>query len=226
MLIEISDTGRGIAPEILPRIFEPFFTTKPVGLGTGLGLSICHGIVTGLGGEIRVESRPALGTTVRVLLPPASSAAGVPKAAEQAVRAGVPAGRILVIDDEELVARAVQRILSDKHEAVQHEVVIDTDAGSALSRLRRDPAFDVIVCDLMMPETTGMELHDQLARTAPDLSAKMVFLTGGAFTQQARTFLHRVPNPRLEKPFDPNALRAVVGDLLSRARADDDALAG
>ncbi len=221
VLIEISDTGRGIAPEVMPRIFEPFFTTKPVRLGTGLGLSICHGIVTGLGGEIRAESRPALGTTFRVLLPAASSAAGAPKAAEQPVRGAVPSGRILVIDDEEQVARAVKRVL-----AGEHEVVIDTDATSALSRLRRDPTFDVIVCDLMMPETTGMELHDQLVRTAPDLCAKMVFLTGGAFTQQARTFLRRVPNSRLEKPFDPDTLRALVGDILSRARAGDDVLAG
>jgi two-component system, NtrC family, sensor kinase len=76
--VEVQDNGRGIAPEHLSRIFEPFFTTKPVGVGTGLGLSICHGIVTGFGGELSVESQPGQGATFRILLPVASSPVGKP----------------------------------------------------------------------------------------------------------------------------------------------------
>ncbi len=210
VLVEIADTGAGIPPETLPRIFDPFFTTKPVGVGTGLGLSICHGIVTGLGGAIRVQTRPGEGSTFQVLLPTATPGPGAGAAVEAVPRAEVH-GRILVVDDDAMVGRAVGRILS-----LDHQVVSLTSARAALSRLLEDGSFDVILCDLMMPEMTGMELHDELAKVAPALSRRMVFLTGGAFTPDAREFLERVPNPRVEKPFDPRALRAMVSDLLAR----------
>ena len=208
VLVEISDTGRGIPRDILPRVFEPFFTTKPVGVGTGLGLSICHGIVTGLGGEIRAESWPEKGTTFRVFLPLASAVCVAAPVALQPPPGGAPLrGRVLVIDDEEGVGRVIQRIL-----AGTYVVMTDTSAAAALARLRCDPGFDVILCDLMMPEMTGMELHDEILRTAPELAERLVFLTGGAFTDRARSFLERVPNARLEKPFDANALRSLVGE--------------
>jgi signal transduction histidine kinase len=84
--VEVQDNGRGILPEHLGRIFEPFFTTKPVGVGTGLGLSICHGIISGLGGELTVESQPGQGATFRVLLPLATTARSAP--ALRSVRTG------------------------------------------------------------------------------------------------------------------------------------------
>ncbi len=211
-VVEISDTGAGIAPEILPRIFDPFFTTKPVGVGTGLGLSICHGIVTALGGDIEVDSVPGRGSTFRVRLPP-----GVPR---QAVR-NAPAppspparrGRILVVDDEVLVARAVARILSPPHDPI-----VRTSARAALEEIAsgRD-GVDLVLCDLMMPEMTGMELHARLESSAPELARSMIFLTGGAFTPDARAFLERVPNAHIEKPFDPRALRDAVARALSPA---------
>ena len=98
----------------------------------------------------------------------------------------------------------------------QHRVISVTSAGSALTCLAEEIAPDVIICDLMMPEMTGMELHERLARRSPALGERMVFLTGGAFTEHAREFLNRVPNPRLEKPFDANALRSLVGEQVAR----------
>ncbi|HEX8908907.1 MAG TPA: PAS domain S-box protein, partial [Anaeromyxobacteraceae bacterium] len=199
--VDISDTGSGIPPEHLARIFEPFFTTKPVGVGTGLGLSVCHGIVTALGGDIAVESRPGA-TTFRVTLPavtlaPMASPGGRPAPAGRA--------RILVVDDEPMVARALARILA------AHEVTVLDSAPAALERLRQDPAYDVVLCDLMMPEMSGMELHERLREEgAAAASERLVFVTGGAFTAQAREFLARVPNPRVEKPFEPATLRALV----------------
>jgi PAS domain S-box-containing protein len=210
--IEITDTGSGIAPEVLPRIFDPFFTTKPVGVGTGLGLSICHGIVSGLGGEIQVESTPGKGSTFRVLLA-AASPERRPLGAERSA-AGAPGrrGRILVVDDEPLVGRAVSRILA------QHEVVTRTSARAALADVASGAGgFDLVLCDLMMPEMTGMELHARLREIAPALADRTVFLTGGAFTAGAREFLGRVPNERVEKPFEPEALRAVVARALAGA---------
>src|SRR6266540_2527143 len=110
-LVEISDSGSGIAADVLPHIFDPFFTTKPVGVGTGLGLSICHGIVSGLGGEIQVDSRLGRGSTFRVLLPPARPAKQAERPPETPAAVRAPRGRILVVDDEALVGRAVKRIL-------------------------------------------------------------------------------------------------------------------
>ncbi len=211
-LVEISDNGVGISPDVMPRIFDPFFTTRPVGVGTGLGLSICHGIVAQLGGEITVRSVPGEGTTFRVLLPAAggdtkgpSEPLSTPPAARAARR-----GRVLVVDDETLVGRAVARMLEQ-----QHEVVACTSGRAALELLAADPGFDAIVCDLMMPEMTGMELHASLLATAPELAARTIFLTGGAFTDAAAAFLERVPNPRLEKPFD----RAVLREMVARVAA-------
>jgi PAS domain S-box-containing protein len=209
--VAVSDTGSGIAPEVLPRIFDPFFTTKPVGVGTGLGLSICHGIVSGLGGEIRVESTPGKGSTFLVLLPAAPAAARAePWGDEGGATAGARRGRILIVDDEPLVGRAVSRTLSPLH-----DVVVRTSAHAALEEVARGPAFDLLLCDLMMPEVTGMDLHVRLGEAAPALAERTVFLTGGAFTRAAREFLARVPNPRIEKPFEPDELRALVARILA-----------
>jgi CheY-like chemotaxis protein len=108
----------------------------------------------------------------------------------------------------------VQRVL-----APPHDVVTRTSAREALDALAADDGgWDVVLCDLMMPEMTGMDLHARLAADAPALAARFVFLTGGAFTERAREFLDRVPNPRLEKPFDPATLREVVARVLASAR--------
>jgi PAS domain S-box-containing protein len=206
--VTISDTGTGIPAEVLPRIFDPFFTTKPVGVGTGLGLSICHGIVTSLGGEIQVESTPGAGSSFTVLLPPAPVEAR--PAAPDGPQPPARRGRILVVDDEALVGRAVTRILSH-----QHEVVARTSARAALEELARGAPFDLVLCDLMMPDMTGMELHARLQELAPAVAVRTVFLTGGAFTASARDFLARVPNARIEKPFEPDQLRSLVARALA-----------
>ncbi len=209
--IEVSDTGVGIKPEILGRIFDPFFTTKPVGVGTGLGLAICHGIVSDLGGEIRVRSQVGGGTTFTLTLPRAPASLAERPARPTPAPPSGRGGRILVVDDEPLVGRAVARILSPPH-----DVVAETSARAALDRIERgDRAFDLVLCDLMMPDMTGMELHERVAAVAPGLASHVVFLTGGAFTVSARDFLDRVPNPRVEKPFEPAALRKLVGSLLA-----------
>jgi PAS domain S-box-containing protein len=227
--VAISDSGSGIAPDVRARIFDPFFTTKPVGVGTGLGLAICHGIVSALGGEIQVESEPGRGSTFRVLLPPApreeaarEETAPAPPAAEDSGPAPVAVvgredrgARILVVDDDVLVGRAVGRMLS-----AQHAVVTRSSAREALDELGRAHAgYDVVLCDLMMPDMSGMELHARLRELDPALADRTIFITGGAFTPGAREFLARVPNPRLEKPFDPDRLRELVAGMLARRGA-------
>jgi PAS domain S-box-containing protein len=213
--VEVSDTGGGIAPEHLPRIFDPFFTTKPVGTGTGLGLSISHHIVASFGGEMEVESEPGRGTTFRVLLQPSAEPAAPPASAPQAPTApqARAAARILVVDDEPLVGMALVRALGGEHEV---EVVESGDA--ALARVRDGRGYDLILSDLLMPATTGMELHARLAAEAPALAGRMLFLTGGAFTPEAAAFVDAHHADCIEKPFEVKALRDEVRRRLAAAR--------
>ena len=207
-VVEVRDTGAGISAQVIGRIFDPFFTTKPVGVGTGLGLSISHGIVVGLGGTISVTSEPGRGTTFRVVLPPAPSVTA-PVAIEAAAAAihatDAPARAvILVVDDEPAVGKAIRRVLMD------HDVTVVTRATEGLELIAADQSFDLIITDLMMPEMSGMDFYDELARRFPDAAARVVFVTGGAFTPDARSFLDRVKNPVIEKPFGLKQLREHV----------------
>jgi signal transduction histidine kinase len=206
VVIEVRDTGTGIPKEILGRIFDPFFTTKPIGVGTGLGLSLCHRMVTDLGGEITVESEVGKGTVFRVTLPVAKTeprATARPKALQKPARRA----RVLVVDDEVAIGRALERSLGR-----YHDVVTLTSGKEALARIASGERFDAILSDLMMPEVTGMELYEELSRIALDQAKRMIFLTGGAFTERARQFLDKVPNPRIEKPFEiGNILEVIAG---------------
>ena len=209
VIIEVRDTGAGIAPEILSRIFEPFFTTKPDGVGTGLGLWICRGILSDLGGTIAVESRLGHGSTFRVTLPPAA-VEDVSGSTEGRGPDGEHQGeRVLIIDDEPLILGALRRAF-----AGDYRITCISDARQALSRLASGERYDVVLCDLMMPEMSGMDVYAELARVAPDQVERMIFLTGGAFTARARDFLDQVPNARIEKPIDFQNLRALMKNLL------------
>ncbi|MBI4510512.1 MAG: PAS domain S-box protein [Deltaproteobacteria bacterium] len=209
-LVEVKDTGEGIPPHLLERIFDPFFTTKPVGVGTGLGLSICRGILNSLGGRIEVVSEVGRGTTFRVVLPPG------PTGAEHAsLRSGstVPAreravgrrGRVLVIDDEPAIARALCRVLEPLH-----DVVSASSGREALEILGADGSFDVIFCDLMMSEMSGIDMHSALLESDPALAERVIFMTGGTFTRKTREFLAHLPNRFIDKPFDLSKVQALV----------------
>lgn len=205
VIIEVSDTGAGIPPQIIGRIFDAFFTTKAVGVGTGLGLAICQRIVTDMGGTLTVESELGKGTTFRVSVPIARrKELDVVPPTPQLPVAG-RRGRILVVDDEELVLRSVRRILS--HE---HEVVAMNSAEDALAMCAAGEKFDLILCDLMMPDMTGMDFHQELSRVSPEQAERMIFITGGAFTEKARAFLSETPREHIEKPFYSANLRAIV----------------
>jgi CheY-like chemotaxis protein len=118
-------------------------------------------------------------------------------------------GRVLVVDDERMILRIVSRILSPAH-----EVVVTTSAREALALLKSGERFDVILSDLMLPDMTGMDLYGELAATAPEVAASVIFLTGGALTLQTREFLDTVPNRYLEKPFDPKELEMLVRERI------------
>ena len=199
-VIEVHDTGRGIPAAILGRIFDPFFTTKPVGAGKGLGLFICHGIVTGLGGELSVTSEEGRGTISRVVLP----AVVAPAPPVEAPSSVTSRAEVLVVDDEPAVGAVLRRVLRD------HEVTVVTTGAQALDLLAGGKHYDIILSDVMMPEMTGMELYDELVRRFPDAAKRVVFVSGGTFTPSATAFFERVTNERLEKPFRPDSVRELV----------------
>jgi CheY-like chemotaxis protein/two-component sensor histidine kinase len=208
VIVEITDTGSGIGPDKLSRIFDPFFTTKEPGIGTGLGLSICHGIVASLGGDIQVSSVLGAGTTFRVRLPIATAAAIDRASSGPRASAFGPRARVLVIDDDESVLRVAIRVLSDAH-----EVEVTSDPRAAVERLVSGHAFDVVICDVMMPQLTGMDVYEAVLARAPAVAGRFVFLTGGAFTPRAREFLETVSNPKLEKPVARAELLAAVSTM-------------
>ena len=117
--------------------------------------------------------------------------------------------KILVVDDQPMLAKAIRRMLA------VHDVTVTGSAQDALARVEAGERFDVILSDLMMPGMTGMELYSAIAARVPEQATRMVFMTGGAFTAQARTFFDEVGCPTLEKPFDKAGLLAVLDGLLA-----------
>jgi signal transduction histidine kinase len=207
-VIEVRDTGSGIPPNVLPRIFDAFFTTKFVSTGTGLGLAICHRIIAAYGGTISVESQIGRGSVFRTVLPPAHAEMAEIQSAPTDLARGRRA-RILVVDDEEALGVTIQRALRG-----EHEVTAVTTAKEAYRLLSGEEQFDLVLCDLMMPEITGMELYAELLQRDPDQARKFIFMTGGAFTEDASRFLTQVSNPTLEKPIRVSKLRDFVRGLV------------
>lgn len=213
--ITVRDTGCGIPDDVARKLFTPFVTTKPVGVGTGLGLAICQRIVSSLDGEISFVSQVGHGTTFRVVLPAARRVCSVPAPLPLLrpilpVVPGVQRGRVLIVDDEVLVGSVLSKTLSG-----EHETHLCTDAREALVLLRQDVGFDVILCDLMMPNMGGMEFYEALIQRLPTYAPRVIFLTGGTFTQQTLDFLERIPNLHLRKPVNLRELRAVVSERIS-----------
>jgi signal transduction histidine kinase/ActR/RegA family two-component response regulator len=204
--ISVIDSGRGIPPEMKDQIFDPFFTTKGHEQGTGLGLALCADIVRQHGGRIEVDSEVGVGSCFRVILPVETGLVPRERIAERKEPvAPVRKGRILVVDDEPLLLKAFRRSLARSHE------VVTVDSGrAALDLLRRDAAFDAVVCDLMMPEIDGIEVHRWARRHAPALSRRFIFCSGGAFTHRAGAFCDNVDLPVLEKPVSTRDLEHAI----------------
>ncbi len=195
----IEDTGCGIRPEVLPRIFDPYFSTKRVGEGTGLGLFISLGIIKELGGDLQVHSTPGKGTTFEVRLP---SAPPQPYSSRPTPVPLTPRSRILVVDDEPNILRAMDRLLGREHEVTcaqsGHDAIALVDAGHE---------YDIIFCDVMMPDLSGMDVWEHLDDR---LRRRVVFMTGGTFSERASEFMERVKPQVLDKPVTLTTLLKVI----------------
>lgn len=196
LVVEVADTGVGIAPELIERVFDPFVTTKERGAGIGLGLYICRQVVTALAGRLSVESTLGTGTTVRVVLPAATESMGrVPPASPRtAPPTSVRALRVLVADDEEDIAAVVREYL------VEHDVHVAHSGRQAIEKLSKQD-YDIVFCDLIMGDLTGMDVFEYVRTHRPGHEERIVFVSGGPFTASAHQFVSSVPNACIQKPF-------------------------
>jgi PAS domain S-box-containing protein len=220
VVVVVRDSGVGVDPEARERLFEPFFTTKSTENGTGLGLAICRNIVSSIGGDIRLDSEPGRGTAVTVCLARApSSDAGARETAQGTgardadADSALGACRVLIVDDEPRVARAVAALLSST------EAVIATSGEAALERLGAGESFDAVLCDVMMPKMTGMDFYERARALRPGIERRFVFMSGGAFTTLSGQFLASVPNATLEKPFSAAQLQGAIDGVLGGRRS-------
>ncbi|MDI6834641.1 MAG: response regulator [Rhizobiaceae bacterium] len=225
VLVEVADTGTGIAPEIMEKIFEPFFTTKEVGKGTGLGLAMVYGIVKQSGGYIYPESEVGKGTAFRIFLPrhvveavpaPAAGEAGASDAeVRPAAAASEPAdltGKsavVLLVEDEEAVRRGGKRMLETRGYTV-HEAGSGVEALDIMDEL--DGAVDIVVSDVVMPEMDGPTLLRELRKKYPDL--KFIFVSGYAEDAFARNLPADAKFGFLPKPFSLKQLAVAVREML------------
>ena len=207
--VEIADNGRGIAEENAARVFDPFFTTKPTGTGTGLGLTITRSIVESCGGRITLESRCGEGTRVVVALQAASRRAEPKPSPRPEARPVLPRARVLIVDDEPMVGRALERLLRD-----DHEVELYTDPREALRVLLDGASPDAIVCDIVMPHLTGADLYERVCAERPELGGRFVFVTGGPFTPRASEFVASTEQPVVRKPLDLDDLARALARVL------------
>ncbi len=206
IVLDIVDDGPGIPETTRQRIFDPFFTTKPAGDGTGLGLSLVYGIVSAHGGKIEALGREPHGTTFRLQFPRdvertrVATPAPVPVAS-----AAMQAARILVVDDEEPVARLICDTLQEEGHLTRRAC----DGASALKLVAGD-RFDLIIADFKMPGMDGDRLYDELRQVAPQLARRLILTTGDTLGAEPARLARRTGVEILSKPFDLEELRSRV----------------
>ena len=221
VVITVADTGQGIPAEIKDRIFEPFFTTKPREAGTGLGLSLSLEVVRKHGGTIDASPRPR-GSRFDIRLPIHAKAKQrsdpPPRPPRPSSTNPLWSRRVLLIDDDEALLRAVKRRME---EAYGYRVRTTTAAAEALSLVTSGDGFDVIVCDLMMPEMDGSRFYEAVRERSGDRLPSFVFLSGGVFSDPVRQFVARMNVPFVQKPIDFDALVAAIESVAPTASARD-----
>ena len=207
--ISFKDDGPGIAKEHIERIFDPFFTTKEVGKGTGLGLSLSHGIIAEHGGRLYAESEPGKGATFVVELPVLAEEADVEEAKGADETKEVIKGRILVVDDEEVVRQYLNSVLTK----MGHTVELATDGEKALE-LVKSTGYNLILSDMKMPGMDGKEFYRKVEEINPPLTGRLVFITGDVMGEDTRDFIRKTGAPYITKPFNAEQLHGLVNDII------------
>lgn len=207
-IVEVHHDGEAPAPEYLARLFEPFAPTGATSIGS-LGLFVARRLAEDLGGALSASAPDGGGVTLRLRLPTAPEeepAATVERAPRESRR-----GRVLVIDDEAPIRTLVQRLLAPKH-----DVTLANGGVEGLHLIRSSPEFDLIVCDLTMPEMHGSTLYRTLERERPDAARRLVFLSGGAIGSESEELIERAKITLLTKPIAGRTFAAEIDDLVAR----------
>lgn len=218
VVVSVEDTGTGIDAEARARLFTPFFTTKRDGEGTGLGLSLSMEIVHRYGGWIEVQSEEGVGSRFDVFLP-ASQHARIQSVRSRAVAPARQSRRVLLVDDEEALLRAVSRALQRFHDVVEARGGVE-----AIAAVRSGQTFDVVVCDLTMPDIDGVGVLDTLEREFPELARRMLFMSGGALGDDTQARVEASGVRLLDKPVPLpvllDAIEAAAGEPSDAAGGD------
>lgn len=208
--IVVSDNGPGIPADLRGKVFDPFFTTKPVGEGTGIGLSLSASIIRAHGGRIGVADRPGGGAIFTITLPVGTA---VPKVREEKAPAGKKASglRVLVVDDDHEVGNTLREILT-RH---GHEADIALDGRDGLRRASLSH-YDLILSDIRMVASDGLEFYRELVRQNPDAAESIAFITGDTLSVEVQSFLKQTGALFIEKPFQPEDIVDLIARVTDR----------
>ncbi|APV44679.1 PAS domain S-box-containing protein [Dehalogenimonas formicexedens] len=210
-----TDDGPGMSRETLSKLFQPFFTTKAPGEGTGLGLALSYGIIKEHDGTIKAESSEGCGSTFVIDLPIGFSVLPVQEGDSTnpvaSIRFASSNSRVLVIDDEDTVRSVTKAIL----ERNGYDTATEPDPLVALERLKTEH-FDAVLCDIRIPDLSGMELYERLIRENPELAKKVIFITGDVSDAATREYLESHDIPFITKPFDQDSLLNKIWDITSK----------
>jgi two-component system NtrC family sensor kinase len=240
ILVEVADNGSGLKQADLTRVFDPFFTTSEVGQGIGLGLSVCYGVIREHGGQITARNRDAGGAAFTIELPVmaesliAATQLSATAVSEEMRSSTAPATsfvtvaprgedpdvttrrrRALVVDDEESNAALVRRVLA----GAGYDVESTTLSRRALVMIERSE-YEVVICDVRMPELSGQELYGRVCQIRPEMARRFIFITGDIDGDDTREFLDESRCSYFMKPFNLERLTGAV-DMLTGARSAD-----
>lgn len=207
VVVEVSDNGRGVDPDVVPRIFDPFFTTRDDGMG--LGLPISRSLVEEMNGTLTLDSSHSPGALFRLSLPVAEESE--PTVAVSQMATPGQRVRLLLVDDEEIILELARRALPP-----EYDVTVAGSVADAIEQLENGEAFDVIVCDTMMLDGAGVEVYRWVETHAPEKQERFLFITGGTFTDDVSDFLAEREPPILRKPFSRAEFTSEVAALLGR----------
>lgn len=208
---EVSDSGKGIPPNLQGRVFDPFFTTRQVGQGKGLGLSVAFGVARAHGGTVFATNSPGGGARVSLRIPCDGSLTAEERT-DEAESPRAEGGRILIVDDEPVV----QEVLSD-FLGGDFTVEKASNGREGLAKAEAD-SYDLIFLDIRMPDMSGQEMFEALRATRPHLADRVVFTTGDVVQEETRQFLDSVSQPCLPKPFSLDAVTEMVNRIIGASR--------